>query len=134
MVDAPKTLATVREYVDLVEALRARRDALQITHETIDAVSGLAAGYTGKLLAPPTGPTDAMRPSKRHLGPLSFGPMLAALGLKLLVVEDKEAIARVRSRLVLRKPNGQRAHMAPLDCRRRPPARLEAPAPPSSPP
>ena len=72
-------LATVRNYDDLVAAIRARRDELEVTHETIDTVSGVASGYASKLLADP--------PIKRR-GMISLSAVLGALGLMLVVVED----------------------------------------------
>ena len=59
-------------------------------------------GYTSKCLS--------LNP-KRNLGRLSLGLMLSTLGLKLAVLEDKEALARVRPRLEPRKHNG--AHRRP---------------------
>lgn len=121
MDDAPKALTTVREYADLVEALRARRDALQITHETIDDIAGLSSGYAGKLLC---------NPPLRRLASM-LGPMLGALGLKLLVVEDPEAMVRVERR-ISRKDYYRRVHQAPLEPRRRRPQK--APPPCEAPP
>lgn len=92
--------APIRSMPELIQALRARRDELQLTHETIDAVSGLQPGYTSKLLAP--------KPIK-NLGPMSFEMLLGALGVAVVVVEDPEQIARVsrqwtKRRAPLRKP------------------------------
>src|SRR4051794_38656581 len=87
-------LAIVRDYKELIAAIRARRDALDITHETIDAVAGLQAGYTSKLL---------VDPPMKCAGRVSLGAMLGALGLMLLVVEDPAALERVRARLTKRK-------------------------------
>lgn len=78
--------APIRSMPDLIQALRNRRDELQLTHETIDDISGLQAGYTSKLLAP--------KPIK-NLGPMSFECILGALGLAVVVVEDPEQIARI---------------------------------------
>jgi hypothetical protein len=79
----------------LLAALRARRDELEISNETIDAISGLSDRHTSKLLA-------ANYPS-RNLGPVSFPLILAALGLgvaTITVSEDPEAIKRVEGRWV----------------------------------
>jgi len=81
--DAPRPIATVRNYDEFKEALRARADELQMSRATIDAF-GLPAGHAGNLLAPV--------PIK-HIGPQSFGLLLTALGLKVVVVEDAEAFA-----------------------------------------
>ena len=92
MIDAP--IAIVREYRDLIAAARVRMAQLDITFETLDTVSGVQAGYSAKLLGP--------EPSK-GLGKMSFGAIMGALGIKLAVVEDAEALARVRDRLVKRR-------------------------------
>jgi hypothetical protein len=83
----------VRSYDELHWILRARATELQITRETIDAVSGLQSGYSAKLLAPV--------PIK-SLGKTSMGLMLQTLGVVLIAVEDQEALSRLRSRLVPR--------------------------------
>jgi hypothetical protein len=79
----------------LLSALRARRDELEITNETIDAVAGLADRYTSKILA-------ANFPSK-GLGHVSLGLLLGALGLgvaRVIITEDPEQVARVQARWV----------------------------------
>lgn len=89
----PKSLATVRDYDGLIAAIRARREELDVSLQTIDEVSGVQSGYAGKLLC---------NPPMKHLGPMSLGVILGTLGLMLVVVEDPEALARVRGRLVRR--------------------------------
>lgn len=83
MDDQPRVLATVRSYTELHEALRARADALQVTREAIDHVTGWPSGYAGKVLAPV--------PIKT-LNAASMGPLLTVLGLAIVVVEDQAAI------------------------------------------
>jgi hypothetical protein len=94
-------MVEIRSYADLVHALRARKEQLNVSYEVIEAISGLQSGYISKLLSP--------RPSKR-LGQLSLGLILQTLGLKLVLVEDKEAMARVRSRLTPRYRAGSPRH------------------------
>jgi hypothetical protein len=72
---------------DFLTALRATRDELQVTHETIDEITGLPSGYSGKLLAP--------EPIK-NLGWLSFGLVLGAFGKMLLLVDDPAQIERIK--------------------------------------
>lgn len=84
----------IRSMPELIDALRSRAHELQITHETIDAVSGLQSGYTSKLFAPV--------PIK-NLGPISFSAILGALGLAVVVVEDPEQVERVKSRWTKRQ-------------------------------
>jgi hypothetical protein len=86
--------APIRSMPELIEALRARRDSLNISHETIDSIAGLQSGYTSKLLAP--------KPIK-NLGPMSFGSLLGALGLAVVVVEDPQAVVRVEKHWQKRK-------------------------------
>jgi hypothetical protein len=86
--------APIRSMDELVQALRTRRDELNISHETIDAIAGLQSGYTSKLLAP--------KPIK-NLGPMSFGSLLGALGLAVVVVPDPQAEARVEKHWTKRK-------------------------------
>lgn len=78
-------LATIRTYEEFHAALRARADELGVSRETIDELGCLTDGHASKLLAP--------NPIK-IIGRVSFGPMLQALGLMLLIVEDPEALAR----------------------------------------
>jgi hypothetical protein len=91
---AAEPLGIVRHYDDLHRICRARAESLDVSRSTIDEAGGFTPGYAGKLLSP--------RPIK-HLSYLSLGLMLGALGLKLLVVEDSEALARVQRRLVKRQ-------------------------------
>lgn len=89
-VDTPSPIAIVRDYDDLHTMLRARADELGMTREQMDDRVGLAAGHSSKLLA--------RVPSKR-LGALTFGPVLAAFGLALIVVEDDESLSLIEQRL-----------------------------------
>jgi hypothetical protein len=84
----------IRCYDDLHRFLRARAEALNISRLTIDEATGLPAGYASKLLAP--------KPTKKA-GALSFGLMLQALGVKLLAVEDEQALKKIRPMLTPRE-------------------------------
>lgn len=86
--------APIHNMPELIAALCARRDELNISHETIDNIAGLQSGYTSKLLAP--------KPIK-NLGPMSFGAVLGALGLALVAVPDPQAVAAVENRWQKRK-------------------------------
>lgn len=88
-----ETLAEVRDYDQLHAALRARVDALGVTFETVDEVAGLPVRYSTKLLSPV---------QMKAIGKVSLGPLLGALGLKLIVAVDDEALARIAKRLVPR--------------------------------
>jgi hypothetical protein len=96
--DAP--IAEITSYADLLVALRRRMVQLDATFESLDDVSGLSHGYSAKLLS--SNPVKC-------LGLVSFGAILGALGLKIVVVEDAEQLERVQHRLVgrdLRGTNG----------------------------
>jgi hypothetical protein len=79
---------------DIVAALRARKEALDISNETVDGIAQWADGYAGKLLCP--------EPMK-GLGRLSLPSLLEALGVALVLVEDSAAAVRVRDKWVPRK-------------------------------
>lgn len=83
----------IRSYSDLVDVLRRRKQELDIAFATIETISGLQDGYVSKLMSP--------RPSKLF-GELSLTLILETLCLRIIVVEDDEALARLRPRLVPR--------------------------------
>ena len=87
------TLATARNYDDLQSAMRARADDLNINRETIDELAYLPRGYAGKVLC---------KNPCRRIGANLIGDFLRTLGLKLLVVEDAEGLARTISNSVQR--------------------------------
>jgi hypothetical protein len=113
----------VTDYAGLMDALRARRDQLAVTHQTIDDVAGLPSGYTGKLFAP--------HPMK-CLGMISLGAILGTLGLKLAILEDDEALKRVKGRLVPRK-KARAGEGRPKPEPRKPRQQAPAPTAPSGP-
>lgn len=84
----------ITNYDQFIEALRVRADKLGLTRETIDEVSGLQPGYSAKLLAPVP---------MKTLGKLSFGLMLQALGLAIVLVEDGDAMGRFAGQYSARK-------------------------------
>jgi hypothetical protein len=94
----------IRDIPDLVAALRARRDELAISHETLDYIAGLQSGYVSKLLAP-----DPMK----GLGPMSLPALLGALGVALVLVDDPEQIERVRDQWIKRKRPPVRGVVSP---------------------
>jgi hypothetical protein len=96
MSEAIRPLAIVEDYDGLVEAIGNRVIELKVTYDSVDYVAGLCKGWTNKVVAGGTNPI-------KRLGMASLGPILQTLGLKLLVVEDEEAFARIRPRLAQRK-------------------------------
>ena len=84
-----KPLAEIRNYDDLHKALRRRADDVNISRLTLDHLAGLSDGHSGKILG---------AAKVKRLGPISFGSVLEALGLKLLLVEDAEQASRMCDR------------------------------------
>lgn len=82
-------LGTARSYADLQPILRARADALGLSRVELDRIAGVPAGYSSKVLA---------EVPLRQLGPDTLGPMVGALAVKLIVVEDPEALAKHTAR------------------------------------
>lgn len=78
----------------MVDAYRARIRELNISHETVDHISGLPNGYTSKLMAP--------KPMK-GLGEKAIEGLNGALGIAFTVAIDMEAAEKVRARWVKRK-------------------------------
>src|ERR1700722_17017448 len=78
----------------ILDVCRARRDELNLSHETIDHLAGFPAGYTSKLLAPVP---------IRGISYMSLSGLLGALALALVVVEDSIQREKVEDRWVPRK-------------------------------
>jgi hypothetical protein len=87
-----RVLGVVTDYNTLIETMRtvATQRRLALSSDTLANVAGIPDRYLTKVLGP--------KQSKR-LGPVSMGPVLSVLGLKLVAVEDAEAIARLEGRL-----------------------------------
>ena len=86
-------LRVIAEFVDypgMLAALRARVSELQISGERFDEFAGLPRGYLSKLVG--------ARPVRR-VGMTSFSPLMNALGLRCLFVEDPEGTERLKSRV-----------------------------------
>ena len=84
-------LGVCRTADELRAILRARFDALGVSLETVDHIAGLPTRYTAKVLG--------LQPT-RNFGQFSLDGLIGAAGIKLIVVEDADALARVRTRLV----------------------------------
>ncbi len=76
------------DYCDLQTLLRQRAQALRLTMESIDKTAGFADALASQILQP--------FPIKSALGPQTLGPLLTVLGLKIALIEDPEALERVR--------------------------------------
>ena len=60
------------------------------SRQCLDEITGLPTGYCGKVLAQGTA-KDVKR-----FGVMSLGLVLQAVGLKLLLIDDREALAKVQ--------------------------------------
>jgi hypothetical protein len=87
-------LAEIRDYNSLHEAFRARANQLGVARTTIDTIGNLANGHASKILA---------AAKVRCLGRLSFGAMLFALGVKLVMIEDPESLVQITPHLTKRR-------------------------------
>ena len=79
---------------DVLAAMRARREELDLTLETIDEIAGWPQRYASKIFAPSP---------IRNLGWSSLGLGLGSLGTMLIMIEDEEQIRRVRDRWIPRE-------------------------------
>jgi hypothetical protein len=91
---ARRELATVKDYEELMQALYDRAEELRASRSSIDEVAGWPEGYASKLLR---------KRRVKSFGAKSLGPLLSTLGLKLVVVEDDDAVRKYSSRLRLRR-------------------------------
>jgi hypothetical protein len=91
----PRIVGEIIEYSDFVETIRNRVAELGIHGTRFDALAGWPEGYLSKLIcAHPV----------RRIGMTSMGPLLSAMGVKLVMVEDPVGTARLR-RLPPRNPS-----------------------------
>lgn len=84
--------APIRTMPELIAAMRARRDELQITHATIEDIGLLPDGYVSKVLAE--------KPIK-NIGPKALEGLLDGLGVVLVLAPQPSA--RALSKWVKRK-------------------------------
>lgn len=96
-------MAEARNYAGLRDAIRARVDQLNISRECLDEVAVLAPGYSGKVLS------RGSSKNQKRIGPLSLDLLLAATGLRLIVVEDEQALSRARPRYWPRRSRNVRS-------------------------
>jgi hypothetical protein len=89
----PEPLAKIADYVELVNALRERAAALNLSFEKLDGLAGLHDGYSAHLLTPHP------QLSMRTLGKLSLGCVLGALGVELIMIENPHAMIKLSDRL-----------------------------------
>jgi hypothetical protein len=92
---APITDRVIAEFADyngMLAAIRLRCQEQQIAVGSPDvaALAGIADGYLAKLTSPK---------APRRLGAISMGPILAVLGCRLVLVEDRKMMERYTNRL-----------------------------------
>lgn len=110
----PRIIAEVRSqdgWDGMIEAFRLAVEARGTTYENTGDLAGLAPRYVNKLLAPVP---------VRDIGRTSLGPLLGALAVKLVMVDDDEMMAALAKRMKPRKAGPSRhASEAMLASRRR---------------
>ncbi|SNB53996.1 hypothetical protein SAMN05414138_10210 [Rhodoplanes sp. JGI PP 4-B12] len=90
--------------------MRAKERAFAVGSEDTADVAGLPRGYIQWLLGPNP---------RRRVGMFSLGPLLTILGVKLVMVEDPEAIALVGDRLPKRNESSVRSGAVHVELTRR---------------
>jgi hypothetical protein len=91
--ERPRVIGEFSDYDGLITALRARAAELNLSGESIDVLAGLTARHSQKLLGPH---------QIRRLGATSMGPFFGALAVRGVLLEDRAALARLRSRITPR--------------------------------
>ena len=85
--ERPRIVGEFVEYSDFVQIVRNRVLELGIHSARFEALAGLPIGYLSKL--------TSAHPIRR-IGLVSMGPLLSAMGVKLVMVEDPSGTARLR--------------------------------------
>jgi hypothetical protein len=85
---------SIPDYAALLDVARRRRAELNISYETLDALSGVQPGYSVKILGP--------NPS-RCFGPVSLGCILSAMALRITIAVDRDAAERMAHRWTPRR-------------------------------
>jgi hypothetical protein len=107
--DEIEILAEVNGYGDLHRTMRQQAEELQVSRETLDAVSGVQSGYSGKLLADPP-----IKILGWDLAPC----FLPTLGLKLLIAKDPAALAKLSHRMPKKDMRWSRVKRRPTPSQR----------------
>ena len=90
--EAPRSrvIGDANSYEEMLALLRRRVNELEIAGERFDEFAGLPRGYLSKLIG---------QHPVRRIGMQSWSPLMNALGLRCLFVEDREGTQRLKSRL-----------------------------------
>jgi hypothetical protein len=100
----PRIIGEFTDMAGLLGILRQRRDELNLAGEDIDEVAGLPVRYCQKIIG--------IRPV-RGVTALTLGPLLSVLGIKCLVVENPETIAKYLPRMKQRRADCVRHTQSP---------------------
>jgi transcriptional regulator with XRE-family HTH domain len=84
---------SVRNYSDLIVAIRAVKEFLGLSNETLEEIAGLTRGHVDKILGPSR---------EKRIGHQTLPLILGALGIRLRVEVDPEQARCVASRWVKR--------------------------------
>jgi hypothetical protein len=102
-----KIIGEARTTADFLALCRKRIASLDTTHEAANAFAGLSDGYLAKLLGP--------NPSRR-VGSRAFDRLLRVTGTKLVVVQDDDAMARLKGQLIPRRRALSAKRASPTEC------------------
>jgi hypothetical protein len=86
---APQVIGEATDHDGLIQVFRHRKAALGLSDLVLDDLAGLCQGHAGKLLGPR---------QVKSLERITLSSLLGALALRLVVIEDVEQAARMRSR------------------------------------
>lgn len=92
-------LAIIRSQDDLVEAFRARKDALGLSNRFCDEVGGLSSGHTDKVIGPSR---------KKQLSAMIFDLFCELFAVEFHMSENLDAAARMESRWEAREARNVR--------------------------
>jgi hypothetical protein len=84
----------IGSYDELVAAVRERVDELGMVREEMDRLAGLPDRYTAKILGPR---------QVKGFGRASLGPILGAIGCRLILVEDIAQTEKIRAQMTPRQ-------------------------------
>jgi hypothetical protein len=82
-------IISVRSYSDLITALRAVKNYLQLSNEAVEDLAGITRGHWDKVAGP--------CPTKKA-GAMVLDALLGALAIQLIVQPDPDAAAKVAGR------------------------------------
>ena len=94
-----RRIADPYNYDDLIEAFKTRAADRGVSYAQMDEVTGLPAGYTGKVFG---------KSQTKRLSAMSLDLYVTALGLRMVLVEDAKSLHAARHMLGNRHANQAR--------------------------